>query len=518
MTGSRDDLLQQLRGGAEQRWLDAARQLVLAHNAAAAAEVLAHGIAAHPQSDELLYALAGALSDAGQGEHAQQQLQHLLERSPDHDGAAMLLARLRIADGRTAAAARVLEPQFDRVAGDPERVIQIVELLDDAGRKHEASRLCEAAIEATPGDVRLYAYAAMLLAQLGEFGAARQRYLYVAAHSELAPDWHVPLGLAALQRYRDPQHPDLALFARYLEKPLGHAARASLLFALGKAHDDLEELKVAVDFFRQANALSRSTQPWSRKLWRRSIEARRQRHLTATTLTVDETWVPVFVVGMPRSGSTLLAELLARHPQIFHRGESPWLPRLAARIEPSAADYPEQLARAAAAYTAQLRQDDNPARWVIDKQPSNYLEVDLILSMFPQARIIYCQRQARDSALSVWMQSFQDGNQAFAYDLDDIGAVIRGSRQLMAHWQQRFAASIWTVSYESLVDDPLGTIDALAQWLGLPNDAPMTTAAKSGAISTASLWQARQPVHRLSVERWRAYVPYVPELLQLPQK
>lgn len=516
MTEASDPLLLKLRGAPAHEWLGEAQRLVLQHRAGAAAQLLGQAVVEHPESTDLVYALAGLRADAGQVEQAQTLLRQVLDLSPAHPGAAMMLARLLIGEGRTAAAAWALQAHIEQVAVAPERVIQIVELLDDAGRKREASQWCEAAIEATPGDVRLHAYAAMLAAQLGEFDLARRRYLYVATHSEQAPDWHVPVGLAALQRYRDPQHPDLALFKRFLQQPLRDAARASVLFALGKAHDDLGDTQTAAACFREANALAHAAQPWSRKHWRCSVEMRRQRRLPATAAPTPDAWTPVFIVGLPRSGSTLLAEQLARHPQVFHRGESPWLPTVAKNIDAQAADYPAQLERARATYAAQVRQDDNDARWIIDKQPSNVLEVDLILALFPHARIIHSRRQPRDNALSIWMQSFLSSSQAFAYDWADIAAASRGTGQLMQHWQERFPDAVRCVRYEALVENTAATLGELAQWLALPDVTSPDTMA-SQAISTASLWQARQPVHTRSVGRWRAYAPYIPELLQLPE-
>lgn len=415
--------------------MEAAQQRVLAGDTEAAAAVLTAAIDEHPVSIELGYALAGALSDRGESAAAEARLRRVLDSAPGHAPASLMLARLLDRQGRTAAVGRVLRDAFDGARHDVELTIQALELLDNAGRKRDAAALCEAHIGAGSTDVRLYAYAGMLLAQLGEFALARQRYEFVAEHSEQAPDWHVPQGLAGLQRYRDRQHPDFAPFQRFSQRPLSDAARTSLLFALGKAHDDIGDIPAAVDYFRQANALAGAINPWSRKPWRRSVQERRRRTDTGVSVPAADDWVPVFIIGLPRSGSTLLAERLARHRQVFHRGELPWLPILAERLERSGRTS-RAMAEAAALYTAQLRQDDTDARWLIDKQPTNTMHVDLILALFPQARIVYCQRDARDNAVSLWMQPFQRGSQAFAYDLADIAAVIRGTAQLMDHWRK----------------------------------------------------------------------------------
>jgi hypothetical protein len=190
---------------------------------------------------------------------------------------------------------------------------------------------------------------------------------------------------------------------------------------------------------------------------------------------------------------------------------------LAEQIVTGNGEYRDRLQQAAATYAAQLRQDNSSAHWMLDKQPHNFMHVDLILSLFPNARFLYCRRHARDNALSMWMQSFQAGAQDFSYDFTDIGAAIQGSRRLMKHWLTRYPDAIRTVGYEHLVSDPTSVLSVLMDWLGLPaHDLLSSDADNSAIISTASLWQARQPINTRSLRRWENYAVHVPELLQFP--
>ena len=511
-------LLDALAGGGEQDWLECAQALVLRHDPAATLAVLDGALAAYPKSCEIRLALAGVLLESGDSARAESLLRALLADDPDHAAATLLLARLLKQQGRMHAVATVVCALFRHGRHDAELVIRAVELLDDCGRKRDATALCEGEIAAGSADPRLHAYAGMLLSQLGQFELARTRQQFVLDTSPQAPEWHAPLGLTGLQRYADGSHPDLAMFRACLQRPdLSQTARASLLFALGKAHDDIGDYAQAARHLREANAIVHATARWPRKQWRRGIEERISRRLPPDQLDAPDDWTPVFVVGMPRSGTTLLAELLARHPDVCPRGELPWLPTVAEQIANGRGDYRERLEQAAATYAAQLRQDDSNARWFIDKQPYNFLHVDLILKLFANARIIHCQRNARDNALSLWMQSFQTGTQDFAYDFADIGAAIQGSRRLMKHWLARYPASIRTVRYEQLTTDPATCLNALSAWLELPAHDLLGAPADAGSvISTASLWQARQPIHTRSVRRWTHYAVHVPELLQLP--
>jgi tetratricopeptide (TPR) repeat protein len=516
-SSARQHLLGALAGRSEHAWLECARALVLRADIPMATALLAAAMAEHPNSGEVRFALAGMYQQANQTTAAEALLRELLLQQPDHVAATFLLVHILKDAGRMQAAADAARALFQQGRHALADVIQAVELLDECDRKQDAAAICEGEIAAGATDPRLHAYAGMLLTQLGQFELARQRYLFAFGAADQAAEWNIPLGLAGLQRYANRHHPDLVLFQNSLQRAdLSDRARGSLLFALAKAHDDLGDYAQAAQSLRQANALLHASLRWSRKLWRRGIDARIARRVTWPRLAPPSDWTPMFIVGMPRSGTTLLAELLSRHPDVCNRGELAWMQQLEQQLAPADEGNRAWLESAAATYQAQLRQDDSDARWFIDKQPHNFLCVDLILALFPNARIIYCQRNARDNALSLWSQCFVADAQRFSYDFSDIAAVSQGCRRVMAHWQTRYPGAIQTVRYEQLTADPTGCIAALATWLALPACDLLGAKSKPTAISTASLWQARQPVYTRSVERWRHYAPYLPELLQFP--
>lgn len=519
-TGARTHsaLIDALTGAPEPAWLECAQMLILRSDAEATLAVLDAALAQFTASPEVRLALAGIVFQQGARERAESLLRGVLDDDPGCVAATFQLARLLKEQGRMHAVASVVRAGFNRERHDAELVIRAVELLDDCGRKREAAALCEREITAGSCDPRLHAYAGMLLTQLGQFELARTRQEYVLDHGLAGLEWHVPLGLTGLQRYTDGNHPDFARLRQYLLLPdLSEQARASLLFGLGKAHDDIGEYAQASGYLREANTIVHTATHWPRKRWRRSIEAGIGRTLPPEQLAAPTDWTPLFIIGLPRSGTTLLADRLARHPDICQRGELPWLPVLVEQVINGNGEYRERLQRAAATYAAQLRQDDSIAHWMIDKQPHNFMHVDVILALFPNARFLYCKRHARDNALSLWMQSFQAGTQDYAYDFADIGAVIQGSRRLMKHWLTRYPDAICAVEYEHLVSDPASLLRKVTDWLELPpHDLLSSDADGNSVISTASLWQARQPINTRSLRRWENYAAYVPELLQLP--
>ena len=517
--GRRDEahalLLDALKGHHESAWLECGRALVLRSDLDGAIAVFSAAHAEHPGSVDVRLGLAGVLWQAKQNERAELLLRDLLAAHPDHTAATFLLAKILKAEGRMQAVDAVVRALFARAPQPVGLTIQAIELLDDCGLKAAAVAICEDAIARGATDARLYAYAGMLHLQLGDFERVRARYAYALAHDAHALDWQVANGLAAAQRYDDETHADFALFKDCLTRPnLSDRARASVLFALGKAYDDIGEPQQAAGYFREGNRVVAGIVEWSRKNFRRTVAARLDARPLTERVAASPDFVPVFIVGMPRSGSTLVAELLSRHAGVRYRGELLWLPFLAQQVAQAARPAAQILEDAAATYRTQVRQDDAPARFYIDKQPLNFLHVDLIAALFPNARIIHCERNERDTALSIWMQYFAGAEENFAYDFADIAAVMQGCSRLMAQAKKKAVADIRTVSYERLATDAGACMRELAQWLGLGDVEPEPGAGGAGAISTSSLWQVRQPVYTRSIGRWRAYAPHVPELMQ----
>jgi hypothetical protein len=512
---ARARLLARLADAPEHAWLECAQQLVLRGRVDATTALLGAARARHPRSADIAFALAGLEQRARRNALAESLLQEVLATKPDHAAAALMLARLLGEASRTRAAAAVLEAAFARHRQPIDLAIRAMELAAELDRTSTAAAIAEAEIAAGAADPRIHAYAATYALQLGEFARARERYLYAYTESPLAPEWNVPFGLASAQRYREADHADFALFRACLARTdLSEKARLTLLFALGKAHDDIGAYAEAARYFREANAIAFALWPRSRKQWRRSVAARIQAKPLPVRREAGGDFTPVFIVGVPRSGTTLTAELLARRPLVRNRGERNAIWKLAQRLPANGAPDRATLDAMAAEYEAQLRLDDSgDARWFIDKQPLNLMHVDLILALWPHAKIVHCMRNARDNALSIWVQSFQEDTYAFAFDFADIAALQQGCDKLMEHWKKRHPDAIRTLRYEDLAAAPEQGIGELAEWIGLPPpEASAPETPRGEAIHTASLWQARQPVYTRSIGRWRAYIEHVPEL------
>lgn len=501
----------------EAAWLEAAQAQIISGAPHAAHALLVHARAEYPDSANLARAHAGALQQIGRIAEAEAILQRLLIANPGDIASAFASTGILVTQGHMAAAAATLHACA--AAGDNRRdadlAISAIDLLCDHQRIREAAAIAGMSLAENAGDARLHAYMGMLSSQLGDFAAAREHLVIALEATGAALEWHAAIGLAHTLRYTNPDHPDLTRFRDALHRnPLSARARAELHFALGKAHDDFGDYPEAARQFQQGNAIARQLTPWSGKRWNRAVEARLATRGIPAHRRPDRGFVPIFIVGMPRSGSTLLAELLSANPGVCNRGELECLGQLAQQPSLSGIPSLESLDQAATVYTRQSRQDDaQGSSWFIDKNPLNFRYIDLALAMFPDAKIIYCRRNARDTALSLWTQYFREPIQAYSNEFSSIAAVMRDCRRLMTHWLERFPDSICEVRYEDLVANPQAVPATLAAWIGTPvRPVAGPSHDQDSVISTASLWQARQPVHMKSIGRWQNYAQLLPAL------
>lgn len=205
---------------------------------------------------------------------------------------------------------------------------------------------------------------------------------------------------------------------------------------------------------------------------------------------------PVFIVGAPRSGTSLFEQILSCHPDVHAAGELDTLARLVANL---AHISPAILNEAAESYLAPLRKNSQACRYVTDKMPHNFLHLGFISLLFPEARIIHCVRDLMDTGLSIYRRNF-NAMHDYATDLPAIGHFLTEQRRLMAHWQRVLDLPIFTVSYEELVAAPETVMRRVGDFLGLPWNPAVLDFHRSGRIvTTASYDQVRKPLYDKAV-------------------
>ncbi len=234
----------------------------------------------------------------------------------------------------------------------------------------------------------------------------------------------------------------------------------------------------------------------------------------------DPSEIPVFVVGMPRSGTTLVQQIAASHPQVHGAGELRGIGILAQSlgetdVKSAALGWkPEPIRKAAQQHLRHLREMNATASRIVDKMPGNILQLGFIAVLFPRARVILCRRDAHDNCLSCFFQSFGAGN-TFSFDLAHCGHWYKEVDRLAAHWLGVLPLKMMEIQYEEMVADLEGQSRRLIEFLGLPWDpACLEFYRTQNAVLTSSVWQVRQPIYTRSVGRWRHYEKHLGPLLE----
>ncbi|CDX41600.1 Sulfotransferase [Mesorhizobium sp. SOD10] len=303
-------------------------------------------------------------------------------------------------------------------------------------------------------------------------------------------------------------------------------AKASLNYAAGKVENDLKRYAEAFGHFKEAKQAE--GYKFDIDQYRRFID------LTIETFTPElfaarsgygnRSEAPVFVVGMPRSGTTLTEQICASHPEVHGAGELSKLRRVANAVglQASASDFNKPITTIteglskilAEEHLSYLRERAPRAQRIIDKMPHNFELIGLLTLLFPNARIIHCRRDAIDNCVSCYVLPFSSAH-SYNTDLQALGLYYREYDRLMRHWNEVFPGRIFENRYETLVEDQEAQSRRLIDYLGLPwDDACLRFFDREGAVTTPSRWQVRQPIYKSSVKRWKNYENEIQPLIE----
>ena len=316
-------------------------------------------------------------------------------------------------------------------------------------------------------------------------------------------------------------------YSELLQQPLRPREAVSLHYALGKYFDDVQQYDQAFEQYRHANVLKRErSQPYDRQ---RLVEAvdelirvfSRGWYEQARANGVASTR-PVFIIGMPRSGTSLVEQILASHPQAFGAGELTfWLQASNDYLDRVRRSAPVEhlIGRLARDYLQLLQGLSPEALRVIDKMPGNFMYLGPIRAALPDARLIHMRRDPVDTCLSIYFQDFGDVL-TYANDLDDLAHYYGQYRRIMQHWQSILPpGALLEIPYEALVADQEGWSRRMLDFIGLPWDPRCLDFHRTVRnVLTTSRWQVRQKISTGSVARWRHYARYLAPLLPLHEQ
>jgi tetratricopeptide (TPR) repeat protein len=380
------------------------------------------------------------------------------------------------------------------------------------------------AIALNPDLADAYQTRGVILVSKGNMREAETMFLKALA---LRPQSALPLlSLTRIRKYRDPNHEHVAAIRRLLDRSdVVPADREPLYFALGKIYDDCGCHDDAFACYRQGNRLCNAAAAY---------DARQVTEMTDGIIEVfsdefferrlpcgSQSRSPLFVIGMPRSGTTLLASMLSNHRSIATAGELPTIgefTRDLAGLVDGGVPYPrgaERLSgdgarRLADSYEKRLRRDvgtDMPL--VIDKNPLNFRDAGFIALLFPNARFLHSTRDPLDTCVSNYFQHFSL-TYAYSFDLANIAHFYREYERLMNHWRKLLPGKIVDIDYQEMVGNTERVARKALEWLGLEwDDNCLTPHTNRYAVETASNWQVRQPIYGDSVGRWRHYARHL---------
>ena len=374
------------------------------------------------------------------------------------------------------------------------------------------------ALAADPGYTLAYNNLGLAQQELGQIEAAKDSF-----RRAIACDGDFALARANLAALSDDDGDDgnIAEMERLIGKPDLTAGDAiQLRFALGRANDREGAADRGFDHIVTGNRLKRETLAYDIAATRQNIDrlietfdgAFFARHGTAGNASA----LPIFILGMPRTGTTLVEQILASYPQVHGAGELHELGAIAATLPARTGakqPYPACLGEAEAGLWAELGTDyvDAVSRRapgkdrVCDKMPDNFLRIGLIHLMLPNATIIHCRRDAMDTCYSCFSLLFTEG-QSFTYDMTELGLHYREYDRLMCHWHALLPGRILDVQYEDVVADLEGSARRFVAHCGLQwDDRCLDFHKTERTVRTASLTQVRQPIYTSSIGRWRRH-------------
>lgn len=463
------------------------------------------------------------LQEDGQFSDAMTWLTQAVELNPDDATFWEYLAELHAEREDPAKAI----PCWDRVlALEPQRASAHNRLgwaLREEGRLSDAREHYHTALQLKPDFAPAHLSLGGLHEELGELAEAEADFREAL---RVQPGLPLAYGrLATLLRGKLPDADRAALEKRLANPKLGDGPRARLLFALAHVLDAHGEFGRAADCLREANALSLER---PRRQKRDYVPAEHERFVDSLTEAFNagvferlagtglETRRPVFVFGMPRSGTTLVEQILASHSQVHGAGELRLarksldsVPTMVGRSDrplDCIADLdPETVQRLARQHETELLQiAGRPAERVVDKMPENFNQLGLLAVLFPRATFIHCRRDLRDVAVSCWMTDF--ASIRWANDQNHIATRIQQYCRVMEHWRKVLPVTIHEVHYEETVADLECVARRLIDWCGLSwEPACLRFHETRRPVRTASVSQVRQPIYQQSVARWKNY-------------
>jgi len=478
--------------------------------------------AARPRDTAAFNNLGVALTRLGRHEEAKQQLHNAIARNPKNADALCNLGNFFLTRGRFADAENHLRRAANLKPTDPLIRTNLGVALANQGLLDKSRTEFEKVLKTTPGYAAALSGMGTVERSAGRFAAAEQMFRRaLEVDPNLVAAW---VGVAGSRRMTSTDAQWIAAGERVAANKTTAADEAAIRFAMGKCCDDLGQYPQAFEQYQRANELLKPLAlPYKEQVHAEFVNDLKRvytpQSIASARATGASSTRPVFVIGMPRSGTSLVEQILASHPAVAGAGELDFWTNLLsgdeARIRSQLLPEPTRQ-KLATDYLQVLKGRHPDAGYVVDKAPRNADIVGLIHTVFPDARFIYMRRDPIDTCLSCFFQNFPAAHN-FKFDLNDLASYYREHARLVAHWRKVLPpGTMLDVPYEELVADQETWTRRIVAFLGLEWDERCLRFEENPRpVVTSSSWQVRQRMYGDSVKRWRHYSKFVGPLRKL---
>ena len=491
-----------------------------------ALNVLGKALALNPKFAKAHSNLGFALLAMSQLEHAKNAFENALILNPDLIEPAQGLGRYYTEKGQFSEGFAIINEALKIAPEDTELLCVLGNLYRGIGDAESAVVAYEQAIHINPTFAGALVSKAELQTELGHIDEAEHTLKQTIAVDD--ENLYARLTLAGLRK-TTPTDSNFKWLSDEASKltPDTQSKALALHFALGKCHDDLAAYDRAFSHYHMGCAIKRKRTKYDPSMHKQLISDTKnvfsKEFFKSMKGADSHSDSPIFIIGMPRSGTTLVEQIIASHPLVFGAGELSDLSNALKDTIGTNGDFPnaleksspEKLSAIGTQYLSGLQKLAPNAKYITDKMPANFKYVGLIHLVLPNAKIIHVNRNPMDTCLSAYSKLFTSG-QRYSYDLKELGQYYHDYHDLMIHWKAVLpTGSFYDVQYEDIISDTENQAKMLIEYCGLQwDDACLDFHKLERSVKTASVTQVRKPIYKTSVERWRAYEQHLGPLFE----
>ena len=490
-----------------------------------AINILSRVVEMEPEDAGALDMLASALINNGDFEAAKKLLYAAIELQPDLPEPYSRLGAIAVNQTDYTESVRILEKGLQLKPRDPFIILNIVLSLRHTDRHEDALKYARKLIRLDPKNPDSYEMLARVLTDLGESEEAITHLgKAIGLDKTHGPSYNL---LSNIKKFSEKDSDFIKQCENTLTLSMPSDQRGLIHFSLGKIYDDCKEWDKAFEHYRKGNLLKKFAIDQDKTVLgglRKICKSYNEKLFEQASGLGSESDHPVFVVGMPRSGTTLIEQIIFSHPEGAGAGELREIGQIDKKICPAdtRSNYRKQLHKNlrkdiirmhVESYLEVLRNNRQHAKRIVDKMPDNFINLGLINVLFPNAHIIHAIRNPLDTCLSCYFRHFTF--LYWSFDMKRIATRYRFYRETMDYWKKTLPkGKIIDVDYDRLIEDPVNQTRRIIESIGLPWDERCLEFYKNKrAVITESVWQVRQPIHTSSNRRWTHYVQHLGDIV-----